>query len=185
MDQVAAPEKESVFAVRPVSCDLGHPSSVGRRRDSGDLDPTRLQVDHEEHEVPHEPAPREPFDREEVCRGNRSPMRLQERLPAYRPTTTTGVAKTAEWYKKLHPVGAPRYRRPFLSSSLISFSRSLSRASSPPMSCRPGFLVRAKPGGPAFPGSPLRCLSAIQPGPDRIEDTERSSRGGLAILCRC
>src|SRR5258706_11796590 len=87
VNEVAAPEQESVFAVRPVSSDLTHPGSVGRHGDSSDLDLTGLEVDHEQHEVANEPPPRDPFDREEVGRGDRSPVRLQEGLPLHRPTT--------------------------------------------------------------------------------------------------
>src|SRR5262249_9966684 len=61
------------------------PDSIGSGDDSSNLDPTRLEIDHEQHEVPHETLPRDPFDREEVGRGDRSPVRLQEGLPAHGP----------------------------------------------------------------------------------------------------
>src|SRR5688572_14221111 len=85
VNEVAATEQESVFAIRPVSSDLTHPGSVGGGDDSSDLDLAGLEVDYEQHEVANEPPPRDPFDREEVRRGDRSPMRLQEGLPPHRP----------------------------------------------------------------------------------------------------
>src|SRR5258705_4998277 len=62
-----------------------HPGSARGGDDAGDLDPTRLEIDYEEHEVPSEPSPRDRFNREEVGRGNRSPVRLQKGLPGHGP----------------------------------------------------------------------------------------------------
>jgi hypothetical protein len=73
-------EQESVLAVRPIPSDLAHPGSVGRIDHSRDLDPTCLEVDHEQHEVPNEASPRDRFDRKEISRRDRSPMCLQEGL---------------------------------------------------------------------------------------------------------
>jgi hypothetical protein len=46
------------------------------------FDASTLEIDHEQHEVAHEPAQREHFDAEEVCGGDGAPMRAQERAPA-------------------------------------------------------------------------------------------------------
>jgi hypothetical protein len=83
VNDVAAVIQKSVFDVGSIPRDLAHPGSVWRGDDSRDLDLTRLEVDHEEHEVPDETPPRDHFEGEEV-RGDRSPMRLQEGLPARR-----------------------------------------------------------------------------------------------------
>ena len=85
VNEVAAPEQEAVLDVGEISGDLAHPASVWSGSNSGDLNPTRLEVDHEEDEVPNEALPRDPFDGEEVGRGNRPPMCLQEGLPTRRP----------------------------------------------------------------------------------------------------
>src|SRR5215468_3907512 len=85
VNQVATSQQESIFAVRPVSCDLTHPGTAQRSGDAADLDATRLKVHHEGHEVPNEASPRDRFDREEIRGRDRAPMRLQERLPARRP----------------------------------------------------------------------------------------------------
>ena len=85
--EVAATKQESVLGVGEISGDLTDPAPVRRGGDSSDLDLAGLEVDYEQHEVANEPPPRDPFDREEVRRGDRSPMRLQEGLPPHRPTT--------------------------------------------------------------------------------------------------
>jgi hypothetical protein len=74
VNEVAGPEQESVFAIRPVSSDLTHPSAVGRADDSGNLDLMRLEVDHEEREVPNETPPRDAFDGEDSRGTHRSPQ---------------------------------------------------------------------------------------------------------------
>jgi hypothetical protein len=50
--------------------------------DAGDLDAPALEVDHEQHEVAHEPAQREHFDPEEIGGSDSVPMRAQEGAPA-------------------------------------------------------------------------------------------------------
>jgi hypothetical protein len=77
VNEVAATEQKAVFAVSEIPSDLAHPAPVWRGGDSSDLDSTRLEVDHEEDEVPNEALPRDPFDGEEVGRGNRPPMRTK------------------------------------------------------------------------------------------------------------
>jgi hypothetical protein len=86
MDQVAAIQKKTVFTVDQIPGNLLHPQPVWRNADPSDLNPTRLEMDHEEHEVPNEPAPCQDLDREEVRRSDRTPMGPQERLPSYRTT---------------------------------------------------------------------------------------------------
>jgi hypothetical protein len=73
VNDVAAVIQKSVFDVGSIPRDLAHPGSVWRGDDSSDLDLTRLELDHEEHEVPHETPPRDPFEGEEVGRGDRAP----------------------------------------------------------------------------------------------------------------
>jgi hypothetical protein len=73
VNEVAAPKQESVLHVGEISGDLAHPASVCSGSDSGDLDPTRLEIDYEEHEVPNEALPRDPIDGEEVGRSDRRP----------------------------------------------------------------------------------------------------------------
>jgi hypothetical protein len=86
VDQVAAICEEAAFAVDQIPGDLLRPKPVWRSRDPGDLNTTRLEIDHEEHEVPNETAPRHDLYREEVGCRNRAPMSPQERLPSHGTT---------------------------------------------------------------------------------------------------
>ena len=55
--------------------------AIGLLRNPDDLDLPRRQVDHEEHVVPHQLEQPHHFDGEEVCRGDLTHMRPQERPP--------------------------------------------------------------------------------------------------------
>ena len=49
--------------------------------DAGDIDLSRPQLDHEEHQIAFQPREREDLDREQIGRGQTVPMRLEERVP--------------------------------------------------------------------------------------------------------
>jgi len=69
---------------------LLHPRAAGLGVDAGDLDTSRLQLDHEEDEVPLETAEREHFDRKEVGSREAGPVCEQERFPRCVPTPLRG-----------------------------------------------------------------------------------------------
>jgi hypothetical protein len=74
--------QEPVDGISQVPGYLLHPRVVRLVKDTRDLDAPTLEVDHEQHEVAHEPAQREDFDAEEIGGSDSAPMRTQERAPA-------------------------------------------------------------------------------------------------------
>ncbi len=86
VDHVATVQEKAVLAVDQIPGNLLHPLPIRRRGDPGDLNPMRLEVDYEEHEVANEAAPGHDLDREEVRCSDRAPMSPQERLPSHGTT---------------------------------------------------------------------------------------------------
>jgi hypothetical protein len=75
-----------------VPADLHHPGFVGTRRNSGNLDPARFQLDHEEHIERDETAQAPDLDGEEVGSGEHGRVRFEELAPRHPfPTLGTGV----------------------------------------------------------------------------------------------
>jgi len=81
VDQEAFARQEAIVGIGDVATHLAHPRSVGLRRDAGDLDSARRQVDDEEHGKPRQAATGPDVDGEEVCGGEDGPVRLQEFCP--------------------------------------------------------------------------------------------------------
>ena len=81
VDQVAFARQEAIAGIRHVATHLAHPGGVRLRRDVGDLDPARRQLDDEEHSKPREAATGPDVDGEEVRRGEDVPVGFQELRP--------------------------------------------------------------------------------------------------------
>ena len=81
VNEVALVAKETVLAVDEVSGDLRHEGGIRVRRDAGDLDAARRQLDDEEHVVCHEPLCRPDFDGEEIGRAEDVPVCAEEVAP--------------------------------------------------------------------------------------------------------
>jgi hypothetical protein len=82
-DEVSKAAERTRDGVAQVSSDLRHPLAARLVRDSGDMDASRFEVDHEQHHVAHQTADRKHFDGEEVRRGDGAPVRFQKRVPRH------------------------------------------------------------------------------------------------------
>ena len=80
-DQVLFPAERAVEEVRDLAADLEHQFLVGRVVERDDLHAARGELDEEDDVVGDESARGRDVGREEVRRGDRLPVRLQERSP--------------------------------------------------------------------------------------------------------
>jgi hypothetical protein len=81
VDQVPLADQETIDAIGEVARHLLHPGAMRLPHDTGDLNPSGLEVDDEEHEGANEAGERQHLHGEEVDRANRTEVRLEERLP--------------------------------------------------------------------------------------------------------
>ena len=81
MNEIARCPQETVNGISERADHLLHPRATGLLVDAGDLYAARLQLDHEEDQVPLETGQREHFDRKEVGSREAGPVCQQERLP--------------------------------------------------------------------------------------------------------
>ena len=81
MDQISATREEAPLDVGEIPSELSHPLTIRRWRHPCDDDSSRLQIDHEEHEIPNQTAPCDDFYSEKVSRGDGSPVRFKKRSP--------------------------------------------------------------------------------------------------------
>ena len=81
VNEIARCPQETVNGISERAGHLLHPRAAGLLVDAGDLYAARLQIDHEEDQVPLETGQREHFDGKEVGSGEAGPMCQQERLP--------------------------------------------------------------------------------------------------------
>jgi hypothetical protein len=81
LDQIRAASEKPVDDVREVPRDLSHPRSVRLVDDTGDMNAPGLQIDDEQHRVPHEATNRQRLDGEEVGRSDGSPMGSEKARP--------------------------------------------------------------------------------------------------------
>ena len=80
-DEVLDAEEEAIERVDQTSDDVLHPRLVGLGPDTGDLDPTGLEVDGEEDVAPAEPSQRQQLDGEEVGSTDGAPLGFEEGGP--------------------------------------------------------------------------------------------------------
>ena len=81
VNEIARCPQETVDGISERAGHLLHPCAAGLLVDSGDLYVARLQIDHEEDQVPLETGQREHFDGKEVGSCEAGPVCQQERLP--------------------------------------------------------------------------------------------------------
>jgi len=82
VDKIPGASQETLTGICQVPGDLLHPVAVRPPHNARDLDRAGLQIDDEQHEVANQAFGGEHINAEEIRRGDRAPMRLEERLPA-------------------------------------------------------------------------------------------------------
>jgi hypothetical protein len=81
VDQEAFPRQKAIVDIREVAAHLAHPGAVWLRRNAGNVDAARAQVDDEEHGEPRQPATGPDIHRKEIRGGKDLPLGLQELGP--------------------------------------------------------------------------------------------------------
>ena len=81
VDQIPRVAEKALTIGSEIPGDLLHPVAIRPSRNTRDLYGSGLQVDHEQNEVARQTSRRQELHAEEIRRGDRTPVRLQERRP--------------------------------------------------------------------------------------------------------